>query len=101
MHKIGVLGDFENTAYFSIMGAEVFFPKNGEEAAEIVKKLASGGYAAVFVSEKYFEYVVAENYTGADSPAIVPLPLAGESLGTGINRMKMYTRSAAGADISF
>lgn len=99
MNKIAVVGSFTNTAYFGIMGAEVFFAENGEDAADIVKKLI--GYAAVFVDERYFEPLAEECYAAADKPSVVPIAMSDKSEKIGEKIMKEYVRNAAGADINF
>lgn len=101
MNKIGVVGEFESTAYFGTMGAEVFFVNNGEAVGNIVKKLVSGGYAIIFVDEKYFEFIDRDCYSAPDKPAVIPLALSEKSKKIGKKIMKDYIRGAAGADIVF
>ncbi len=98
MHKMGVVGDFEDVAYFSAAGCTCFYPKAEKNATEIVKELAKNDYAVIFVSDEYYAQteVVRKKYLGL--PIIVPLPL-GKNFGTGRELLAQRLKGAAGISI--
>ena len=102
MYKVGAVGDFENTAYFGAIGAETFFPKSEDDAEKIIKKMCSGDFAVMYVSEKYYAAAdrAAQSVKDKLTPVIVPLPL-GDSINTGRNVMSGFVKQAVGSDIIF
>lgn len=96
MYKIAAVGDFEETAYFGIIGAETFFPKSQKDAKRIIKELTNENYAIIFVSDRYLREI---DNTKACLPAIVSLPdKSGENAGRAA--LGEYIKRAAGSDIN-
>lgn len=96
MYKIAAVGDFDETAYFGVIGAETFFPKSQKDAKRILEELLLESYAIIFVSDCYA--------AGLDNgkstlPAIVALPdKSGENAGK--KALGEYIKRAAGSDIN-
>lgn len=96
MYKIAAVGDFDETAYFGVIGAETFFPKSRKDAKGILERLMKENYAIIFVSDRYLMGI---DNTKAALPAIVALPdKSGEN--TGEKALREYIKRAAGSDIN-
>ncbi|MDD6214748.1 MAG: V-type ATP synthase subunit F [Firmicutes bacterium] len=103
MYKVGIIGDFENVAYFGAIGMETFSPKAPEDTSKIIERLAKNDFAVIFVSEKYYSAAekAVQTYADATLPAIVPLPCGGISQGIAREQMKQFVERAVGSDIIF
>lgn len=101
MYKIAAIGDFENTAYFGAIGAEVFCPTSQKDAARLVRRLKDGGHAVIFISEKYYSGELAEICRDSLIPALIPLPLAAENAGAARKNLSELVKQAVGSDIIF
>ncbi len=96
MYKIGVIGDFENAAYFGAAGFEYFCPGEREELGQIVDRLIKNEYAVIFVSDKYYGQL--QNVKSGYLPAIVPLPI---DCNLGIGKDRLKTRLGGAVGINF
>ena len=101
MYKIAAIGDFENTAYFGAMGAEVFCPASSKDALRLVRKLKDGGHSIIFISEKYYSREIADLCKDSLIPAVIPLPLASQSKGCARANLSSLVKQAVGSDIIF
>ena len=98
MYKIGVIGDFENTAYFKTAGVITRYPKKSEDAKTMAKELIAEGCGVIFVSDKYYREIDAEKYQKSYLPAIIALPID-EDLGIGRDDIGKQLNRAAGLNI--
>ena len=54
MNKIGVIGDSDSVVGFKSLGIDVY-PATGGEVMKTINRLASGGYAIIFITEQAAE----------------------------------------------
>lgn len=103
MYKVGIIGDFENVAYFGAIGMETFSPKAPEDTSKIIERLAKNDFAVIFVSEKYYGAAekAVKKYAETALPAIIPLPCGGSPQGIGRRQMKQFVERAVGSDVIF
>ena len=96
MYKIAAIGDFDETSYFGVIGAETFFPKSQKDAKRIINRLTNDNYAIIFVSDRYLQEI---DNTKTALPAIVALPdKSGKNAGK--KALGEYIKRAAGSDIN-
>lgn len=104
MKKIACIGDKDSVLGFMAIGFVVFPVESHEEAAKILKTVAADEtYPIIFITEKYYNAMspVIAGYAGEPFPAIISLPGAGGSEGTGMANIKTLVEKAIGADITF
>ena len=99
--KCAVIGDRDSVLLFRAVGIEVFAETDGERANQIMHRLARTGYAVIYVTESLYPHcaeTIAEFSTEA-YPAIIPIPDALGSKGTGMKSLKENVEKAVGVDI--
>ncbi len=102
MNKIGVVGDSDSVIGFKSLGIDVY-PATGGEVMKVINRLATGGYAIIFVTEQAAE-VAAETidrYKTSPFPAIIPIPGNRGTTGFGMKGIRQNVEKAIGADILF
>ena len=103
MDKIGVIGDRESVVGFQAVGLDVYPCDDPAEAKKLIRKLAEGEYAIIYVTEA----LAAENekeidrYKDSKLPAIIPIPNKDGPSGSGMRSVKEAVKRAVGADILF
>jgi len=103
MYKVAVLGDRDSVYGFAALGLDTYPVTEREEAAKVLKTLAQGQYAVIYITEslqaelevEIDEYIV--NYL----PAIIPIPGVSGNTGKGIHNVKKSVERAVGSDIIF
>ncbi len=102
MHRIGVLGNYENICGFAALGLEIYPVDNEEAAEETLKMLADSDFGIIYVDEELIEKIpgVLEKYKERILPAIIPVPLS-RATGFGMSNVKRYVEQAVGSDIIF
>lgn len=100
--KIAVVGDKDLILAFKAIGMETFCAANGEEAQNIIKKLAKD-YAVIFITEDLAQQINAtlNKYKQKAYPAIIPIPSSQGATGYGIEGIKRDVEKAVGTDILF
>ena len=103
MYKIGIIGDTESTLGFLAVGFTVRNATTGEEAAKQLSKLASEGYAIVYITEDLAEKIpeAMEKYKDTPIPAVIMIPGKTGSSGLGLMNIRRSAERAVGADILF
>ena len=104
MKKIACIGDKDSVLCFMAIGCSVFIAESAEEAAKILRKFASDeSYPIIFLVEKYYNAMpgVISDYSERPLPAIISLPGASGSEGSGLAIIKALVEKAIGADITF
>lgn len=103
MYKIAVLGDRDSIYGFAALGLHTFPVDNTEEAVKILKRLASGKYAVIYITEALQAKLETEidHYRSERFPAIIPIPGVSGNTGTGILNVKKSVEQAVGSDIIF
>ena len=104
MKKIACIGDKDSVLCFMAIGCSVFAAESPEEAAKILRNLASDeSYPIIFLTENYYNAMpgVISDYAERPLPAIISLPGAKGSEGSGLANIKALVEKAIGADITF
>lgn len=100
MNKIGIVGDMDSIIGFKTLGIDTY-PAEGDEAARVINKLASSGYAIIFVTEQAAQHAfeTIERYKTTPYPAIIPIPGNRGTTGFGMRGIHANVEKAIGADI--
>ena len=103
MYKIGVIGDKDSVMGFLALGLTVFETSGAEQTAELIRRAAAEGYAALYITEQAAQDVmnVIDEYKDSELPAIILIPGIAGSLGIGMAGVKKSVERAVGADILF
>ena len=101
MYKIAVLGDRESVMGFKALGFEAFPAASGDEARDILSRLAKGDYAVVYITEQLASDSEDEisKYKDSLTPAIILIPGKDGTLGIGMRAVHSAVERAVGADI--
>ena len=51
MHKVAVIGDYDSIYGFSALGLDTFPVTDVTEAAHLLRKIAAGEYAIIYITE--------------------------------------------------
>ncbi len=103
MYKIAVLGDRDSIYGFAALGLDIHPAENREDGARLLKKLAGGDYAVIYITEAMAQELEAEidAYRTRQWPAIIPIPGVSGNTGMGIRAVKKSVEQAVGSDIIF
>lgn len=106
MDKIAVMGDYDSIYGFSAVGLTVFpvdMDGDMEQAARQLRRIASGGYGVIFITEALAAKLKKEigRYSGSVTPAIIQIPGVSGNTGEGIRGVKKSVEQAVGSDILF
>ena len=101
MHKIGAIGDYDSICAYCAVGFDIFPVEGPEQAGAQLKKLASEGYAIIYITEPLMREIpqICAAYDEALSPCIVPIPSSSGSTGYGASRLGRFVEQAVGSDI--
>ncbi len=103
MYKVAVIGDRDSVYGFALLGVDVFCTEDAEDKAQLLKKLCSGTYGIVYITEELaleLSDIVAK-YDDTPVPAIIPIPGVKNSNGIGMMNVKKTVERAVGSDIIF
>jgi V/A-type H+-transporting ATPase subunit F len=103
MYKVAVLGDRDSIYGFAALGLETYPVENPEEAAKVLKTLAGGQYAVIYITEALQAELETEvdQYVTDYLPAIIPIPGVSGNTGKGMRNVKKSVERAVGSDIIF
>lgn len=103
MYKIAVLGDRDSIYGFAALGLDTYPVAEREEAAKVLKTLADGQYAVIYITESLQAELETEidRYITDYLPAIIPIPGVSGNTGMGIRNVKKSVERAVGSDIIF
>jgi V/A-type H+-transporting ATPase subunit F len=103
MYKIAVLGPYDSIYGFATLGLDIFAVSDAAEGEEKLRKLASGDYAVVYITEGLAEQMSheIEKYQTQLTPAIILIPGISGNTGKGIENVKATVEQAVGSDILF
>ena len=88
MYKVAVIGDRDSIYGFAALGLDTYSVTGKEEAARILKNMAEGNYAVIYVTESLFADLKdqIDRYTTSYLPAIIPIP--GVAGNTGFSKVQ-------------
>jgi V/A-type H+/Na+-transporting ATPase subunit F len=103
MYKIAVMGDRDSIYGFAALGLDTFPVSEKEEAGRVLKSLAQGTYAVIYMTEACVAMIPdeVERYASEKIPAILPIPGVSGNTGKGIGNVKKMVEQAVGSDIIF
>ena len=101
LYNIGVIGDYKSICGFSAVGFDVFPVESAAQAKRELKRLASGGYGIVYITEQFLSEIAAAAalYDEKTVPCVVPIPSCAGASGFGMSRLAAWTERATGSDI--
>lgn len=102
--NIAFIGDSESVKGFSAVGIETILCHDPSEAPQLLKAAADKEkYAVIYMTEVLYESAgkEAEKLREKTYPAVIPLPGASGSRGTGLRRLSSFVEQAVGSDILF
>lgn len=103
MHKAAVMGDYDSIYGFSSLGLDIFPVTKDSEAAHLLRRLADGEYAIIYITESLAEKIDSEieKYREKVTPAIILIPGVQGNTGAGVQGVKDCVEQAIGSDIVF
>lgn len=103
MYKAAVLGDRDSIYGFAALGLDTYPVTGHEEAAKVLKTLADGQYAVIYITESLQSELESEidRYVTSYLPAIIPIPGVSGNTGKGMRNVKKSVERAVGSDIIF
>ena len=103
MYKVAVLGDRDSIYGFAALGLDTYPVTEKEEAAKILKMLAEGEYAVIYITESLQIQLEVEidHYVTNYLPAVIPIPGISGNTGKGMLNVKKSVERAVGSDIIF
>lgn len=103
MQKVAAVGSRDTVLAFRALGLEVVPVNTAQEASRAVFNLAQAGCAVIFITEDMAAQIqeTIERYKTEPLPAIIPIPGATGSDGSGMKNVRANVEKAIGADILF
>ncbi len=103
MYKLGVMGDRDSIYGFAALGLDTFPIENTEDGVRILRNLAEGDYAVIYITEALQKELKSEidKYRDRIIPAIIPIPGVSGNTGSGIADVMKMVEQAVGSDIIF
>ena len=100
MNKIGVVGDSDSILGFKTLGIDVY-PAEGDDITRVINRLATSGYAIIFITEQAAQTAAEtiDRYKTSPFPAIIPIPGNRGTTGFGMRGIHANVEKAIGADI--
>jgi len=101
--NIAVVGEKDSVLGFRAVGFDVFETSDAQSTAVIIRRLAEQDYGVIFITEQALKPVraVVDKFKEYRTPAIIPIPGRGGSLGIGMESVRKSVERAVGADILF
>lgn len=103
MYKIAVMGAYDSIYGFATLGLDTFPVSDAKEGEDILKNLASGEYAVIYITEALAAELSHEisRYREQVLPAIIQIPGVSGNTGAGVESVKKSVEQAVGSDIIF
>lgn len=103
MYKIAVIGDYDSIYGFAALGLDTFPVSGAEETEEKFSKLASGGYAVIYITEAAAALIghTVAKYKESLLPSVILIPGISGNTGKGVEGVKKSVEQAVGSDILF
>ena len=103
MYRIAVVGAYDSIYGFAALGLETFPVSDAQEGEAVLKRLASGDYAVIYITEALAAELSREisKYKEQVFPAIIQIPGVSGNTGAGVESVKKSVEQAVGSDIIF
>ncbi|MDF2845353.1 MAG: hypothetical protein K0R00_3779 [Herbinix sp.] len=103
MYRVAVMGDQDSIYGFAALGLDTFPVTDRDEAAKLLKTLADGQYAIIYITESLQAELELEidRYITSFLPSIIPIPGVYGNTGKGMRSVKKSVERAVGSDIIF
>ncbi len=103
MYKVAVIGDQDSIFGFAALGLDTYPVTEKAEASRLIKTLAEGQYAIIYITERLQAELETEidRYNTSYLPAIIPIPGVSGNTGKGMRSVKKSVERAVGSDIIF
>lgn len=103
MHKVAVMGDYDSIYGFGALGLDTFPVTDIAESVQLLRKLAAGEYAIIYITESLADKISEEieKYREQLTPAIILIPGVFGNTGAGVQGVKDCVEQAIGSDIIF
>lgn len=103
MYKIAVIGAYDSIYGFAALGLDTFPVSDTQEGEKVLKRLATGEYAVIYITEALAAELGHEisKYREQVLPAIIQIPGVSGNTGAGITSVKKSVEQAVGSDILF
>ncbi len=103
MYKAAVIGDYDSIYGFAALGLDIFPVTSPEQAKTILKQIADGSHAVIYMTEALAAKLEEELnfYREQLLPAIILIPGISGNTGAGIAQVKKSVEQAVGSDIIF
>lgn len=101
MYKAAVIGDTASVSGYAALGLSVFRETDPAKIKKLIPKLASGGFAVIFITEPAAALVkdTIEKYRSSRLPSIVLIPAVDGNTGEGMRSLHESVEKAVGSDI--
>ena len=103
MYKIAVIGAYDSIYGFAALGLDTFPVSDAQEGETVLRRLASGEYAVIYITEALAAELSHERskYQEQVLPAIIQIPGVSGNTGAGVENVKKSVEQAVGSDIIF
>ena len=103
MYKIAVIGAYDSIYGFAALGLDTFPVSDAQEGETVLRRLASGEYAVIYITEALAAELSHEisKYQEQVLPAIIQIPGVSGNTGAGVENVKKSVEQAVGSDIKF
>ena len=103
MYRIAVVGAYDSIYGFATLGLDTFPVSDAQEGETVLKRLVSGEYAVVYITEALAAELAREisKYKEQVFPAIIQIPGVSGNTGAGVESVKKSVEQAVGSDIIF
>ena len=103
MYKIAVMGAYDSIYGFAALGLDTFPVSDAKEGENILRSLASEGYAVIYITETLAAGLAHEikKYQEQVIPVIIQIPGVSDNTGAGVAGVKKSVEQAVGSDIIF
>ena len=103
MYKVAVIGDKDSIYGFALLGVDVYPCDGVEDKAKLLKKLCTGEYGIIYITEQLAAELSNEidKYAAQPVPAIIPIPGVKGNNGIGMEAVRNSVIKAVGSDIIF
>lgn len=103
MYRVAVIGAYDSIYGFAALGLDIFPVSDAREGESILKNLASGKYAVIYITEALAAELSHEinRYREQVLPAIIQIPGVSGNTGAGVGNVRKSVEQAVGSDIIF